>query len=114
MVSDGDFQKALFHFLINAETGHVGPGTTAGGPTNREPGCMKYNPRMLRDFFALFVVGVVVYEAMTGKVSTKTGGYVRRDAHPFVYWISTALGICFAVLLLYGVLRDFYCWARSQ
>src|ERR1700687_1066308 len=55
----------------------------------------------------LFVVGVIIYDALTGRVSGR-GGYVTRKEHPIFYWIMTPVLICVAAILLWLVLYDFY------
>ncbi|MGB6199542.1 MAG: hypothetical protein WBF35_08350 [Candidatus Acidiferrales bacterium] len=68
----------------------------------------------MRDLVALCFVGLVIYEAVTGKVFGTAGGQIKRAEHPLLYWISLVGGICFAVVCLYGVLHEFYYWMVSQ
>ena len=55
----------------------------------------------------LFCVGVIIYDALTGRVSGR-GAYIRLKEHPILFWILTPIQLCIGVLLLWLVIHDFY------
>jgi hypothetical protein len=63
---------------------------------------------MFKDIGFLFVAGVIIYDALTGRVSTRAGGHLKRQEHPIIFWIMTPILVCVAAILLWLVLYDFY------
>jgi hypothetical protein len=63
---------------------------------------------MFKDLGFLFVAGIIIYDALTGRVSTRAGGRVTRREHPILFWIITPISIFFAAILLCAALKDFY------
>jgi hypothetical protein len=62
----------------------------------------------MKDLIALLIIGIVAYDAATGKFQTQCGGYIRRRDHPLLYWIYTVVGISFALVLAILVIYDMY------
>jgi len=62
----------------------------------------------MKDLIALLIIGIVGYDAATGKFQTQCGGYIRRKDHPFLYWIYSVVGIAFALVLVILVIYDLY------
>jgi hypothetical protein len=46
---------------------------------------------MLKDIAVLFAAGMIIYDALTGRVSRRTGGHFTRQEHPIVFWIWTPI-----------------------
>src|SRR5271163_3208085 len=63
---------------------------------------------MFKDIGFLFVAGIIIYDALTGRVSTRAGGRVTRREHPILFWIMIPIPIFFAAVLLGAALQDFY------
>jgi sterol desaturase/sphingolipid hydroxylase (fatty acid hydroxylase superfamily) len=63
---------------------------------------------MLKDIAFLFAAGMIIYDALTGRVSRRTGGHFSRQEYPIVFWIWTPILICIAAFLLLLALYDFY------
>jgi hypothetical protein len=63
---------------------------------------------MSKDIGFLFIAGIIIYDALTGRVSNRAGGYVSRQKHPIFFWIMTPILICVAAILLLLAFYDFY------
>ena len=61
---------------------------------------------MSKDIGFLFIVAVIIYDALMGRVQLRYG-HVRREGHPIVFWIMTSVSIFLAALLLWLALYDF-------
>jgi hypothetical protein len=62
---------------------------------------------MLKDIGFLCVAGMIIYDALTGRVSNRAGGYTRQE-HPIYFRVMTPILICVAAILLLLALYDFY------
>ncbi|MGD0427036.1 MAG: hypothetical protein ABSC10_09965 [Candidatus Acidiferrales bacterium] len=63
---------------------------------------------MFKDIVFLFFAGAIVFDAVTGRVSTRPMGQLTRREHPIYFWIMTPMLICVAAFLLLLALYDFY------
>ena len=59
---------------------------------------------MSDDVLLLFMVVVIVYHALTGRLS---GGYTRKE-NPIYFWVMTPILLCLAAFLLVLVFYDLY------
>jgi len=62
----------------------------------------------MKDLILLLMIGIVVYDATTGKFQTRCGGYIRRKENPFLYWFYTIVGLALALVMLILVVYDLY------
>jgi hypothetical protein len=69
---------------------------------------------MGRDLFAILFIGIVLFELISGKASTKGGGIIRRTEHPWIHGFFMVIGIFFSLGLLLMVLSDFYHWQMNR
>ena len=68
-----------------------------------------YNPgQMFKDIGFLLFASIVVYDALTGRVSTRCGGHYSRKEHPIFYWVMTPILMLIAALLVVLALYDIY------
>jgi hypothetical protein len=63
---------------------------------------------MFKDIGFLFVAGIIIYDALIGRVSNRAGGCISRREHPIFFWIMTPTLICVAAILLLLAFYDFY------
>ena len=55
--------------------------------------------RLKGSFLLLVLTGVISYELGTGKLFTRSGGVVRKNEHPWIYWSFLGMEIAFLVFL---------------
>jgi hypothetical protein len=63
---------------------------------------------MLKDIGFLCIAGMIIYDALTGRVSDGWGKRYSRREHPIIFWVMTPIEICVAAFLLLLALYDFY------
>ena len=60
----------------------------------------------MKDLMALFLAGLFIYEALTGRVSGRYGGVYKRKEYPVYFWLVTPIRISIAAFLLVLVFHD--------
>jgi len=62
--------------------------------------------------FLFFMAGLTLYELLTGKAFDRLGGAVRRNEHPWMYWMYIAIQIAFLAIFGGLGLYDLYLHLR--
>lgn len=63
---------------------------------------------MLKDLGFLLMATAIIYDAVTGRVSGRSGGFYTRNEHPILFWVMTPILILLAAILLYLAVYDIY------
>lgn len=63
---------------------------------------------MLKDIGFLLLAGAIVFDALTGRVSGRSGGFYTRKQHPILFWTITPILALLAASMLTLAIYDLY------